>query len=195
MAFQDAVSILDPARKWRSSWDWEIRGGAPTSFPSLVQLGAVLSPPSPNLIIPFWWRRIAQLPAEYRGLLGKFAGCIYLCGLIPGETGVPRSLPPHSPRRLTLGPEGAPPASCTQAPLGCLWNVPLEKKGVKWGSSFPPCPLPSELPVWVRGPRVSSATWVAADRGQCATLVAFLEKVMFGQREGLWVVKSAGCGP
>ena len=91
-------------KEWLGLRDWG-RGTYFFSIPSLVQLRAALSPSSPNLIIPFWCHRIAQLPAEHRGLSGKFAKCIYLCGLIPGETGVPRSLPPHTP---ALPPDSGP---------------------------------------------------------------------------------------
>ena len=41
----------------------------------------------------FSWLLVSATPAEYRGLLGKVADWLYLCGLIPEEPGMSRSAP------------------------------------------------------------------------------------------------------
>ena len=136
----------------------------------------------------FFWggvilKVIISLPFPHTVHLSRMP---FVC-LSPEEPGVPGSAP-NAPTWLWAG--GSPSCILHQAPLGCLLNVPLEKKGIKWGSSLLPRPLPSELPVWVKGPRspllpLQSAWWLP---GECAPLDIFLDKVMYAPDRG------KGCG-
>ena len=144
LAFWAAKPTVDPSRKGRSPWGSEIRGGHLVllySFLGLVRGYLVTSISQPN--IPFGATKQPSSQQSTEGCQGRFAGCIYLCGLIPRVPGVPRS-PPKTPSHLTLGPEGAPTCLLHQAPPGML----LEYASGEERDKVREQPLTSPTPFW-----------------------------------------------